>query len=751
MRKLPPGKVLLKKNNVYISTRYSVDKIKSELEDRNQLASELALLIKQKPNRKTLSTLKVNLMIYNMANRGKINGTKKWIMDNLGEAPVIYDSLLADYSSSQMQDYLVNKGFLNAEVNYRAKVARRKTSVTYNVVTGKLFLIDTVIIERSGNVLSGYIIRYIDGTLIKRGSPLSLDLINQENKRIESALMNAGFFKFNASAIKFDADTSAGYNKVKLYMRVVEDTLRGNTKRYYLRRFNIYSDFNAIRTDPSPFKVNYDAYYFHYDSMRVMNDIIRGVIFMQSGQLFSRKDYNYTNSRITDLGVFKFINIRFNEVGKDSLDCVIRLTPGKRRVVGGELEGNNVESSVGSLVRFYYKNQNWLRRANKLDFSINAGTEIPLLSTGNPIIDGSLQFNATFPKFYSPFFRGKISPYFNAKTRLTLSLNYQLRSGVYRLGSYNFSFGYDWRESITKRHQLNPLTLTVLQSLPLNDAFREQLDRDPQLKLSFQNQIISGANYIFTYSNQTEDNSKSFTYFKAYIETSGFTVKAVQSILAIKSSDDDGIIRIAGSPYSNFVKTDYDIRRYIKFGENRTLVIRGFGGVGFHFWNSKASIPFIKQYYTGGTNDIRAWRIRYLGPGSYNIYEQSDTVTRVFVNQTSEMKLEANLEYRFGIFGLLKGALFTDAGNIWSVKKKDNQPNGNFDFRRFYKEIAIGSGFGLRLDFSFFIFRLDMAVPIRDPIAYRFGSTWIFNSPQIDSWKTFRGLIIYNLAIGYPF
>jgi outer membrane protein assembly factor BamA len=691
-------------------------------------------------------------MIYNAANRGKINGAKKWIMDNLGEAPVIYDSLLADYSSEQMQEYLFNKGFLDAVVTHKARIQRRKASVTYSIITGKLYLIDTVIIERNGNVLSGYIRRYMPETLLKRGSPLSLDLINQENKRIESALNNAGFYKFSANAIKFDADTSAGYNKVKLYMRVLEDTLRGNTKRYYLRRFNIYSDFNAIQLNPSPFRLQYDAYYFYYDSMRVRNEVIRNVIFMSGGQLFSRKDLNYTNNRLTDLGVFKFINIRFNEVGKDSLDCIIRLTPGKRRIIGGELEGNNVESSVGSLLRFYYKNLNWGRRANKLDYSINAGTEIPLLSTGNPIIDASMQFNATFPKFYSPFLSGKISPYFNAKTKLTLSLNYQLRSGVYRLGSYNFSFGYDWRESITKRHQLNPLTLTVLQSLPLSDAFREQLDLDPQLKLSFQNQIISGANYTFTFSNQTSDNSKSFTYFKAYIETSGFTVKAVQSMLAIKPNSTDGITRIAGSPYSNFVKTDYDLRRYIKFGENRTLVLRGFAGVGFHFWNSASSIPFIKQYYAGGTNDIRAWRIRYLGPGSFNIYTQSDTtLTRVFVNQTSEMKLEANLEYRFGIFGLLKGALFTDAGNIWSVKKKENQPNGNFDLSRFYNEIAIGSGFGLRLDFSFFIFRLDMAVPVRDPIAYRFGSKWIFNSSQIDSWKTFRGLIIYNLAIGYPF
>lgn len=752
VRHLPSGTYLLKRNAIEIPAQLDVGNIRAEIEDINALTTELKPYIKQKPNKKTLSLIKLNLIIYNMANHGNINGVKKWIMDNMGEAPVIYDSILADYSSDQMRDYLINKGYLDASVTYEASLRRKKASVEYIVKTGHIYLIDTLIVERNGNILSGYIKRYMKESLIKRGSPLSLNLINQENKRIETALNNAGFYKFSASAIKYDVDTIEGHEKVNVYMRVQSDTLRGNTQRYYLRNFQIYSDYNAIRQTPYSLRNTIGTYQFYSDSVRVNDEVIQSVIFMRYGQLFSRKDYNYTNNRLADLGVFKFISIRFNEVAKDSLDCVIRLTPGKRRVVGGELEGNNVESSVGSLVRFYYKNQNWLHRANKLDFSINAGTEIPLFATGNPIIDASVQFSAIFPKFYSPILRNKISPYFNAKTRLTLSLNYQLRSGVYRLGSYNFAFGYDWKESDYKRHQLNPITLTVLQSLPLSDVFRDQLNLDPQLKLSFQNQIISGANYTFTFTNQTSDNSKSFSFFRAYIETSGFLVKGVQSSLAIRPNTEDGVTRIAGSPYSNFVKTDYDYRRYIKFGENRTLVLRGFGGVAFHFWNSAISIPYIKQYYAGGTNDIRAWRIRYLGPGSYNIYTQSDTsLERIFVNQTGEMKLEANLEYRFGIFGLLKGAFFTDMGNIWTVKKKENLPNGNFDFTRFYREIAIGSGFGVRLDFSFFIFRLDMAVPIRDPIAHQFGSTWIFNSPQIDSWKTFRGLIVYNLAIGYPF
>ncbi len=735
-----------------VTTRYTVEKLKSELESQSQLSSELSLLIKQKPNRKTLSLFKLNLMIYNLVNHGKINGFKKWIMDKMGEEPVVYDSLLTAYSSDQMREFLMNKGYLNAQVNHQVKIKRRKANVKYSISIGNLFRIDTVIVERKGNILSGYINRYQTASLLHRNSPLSLDLINKENKRIETEMQNDGFYKFNASSIKYDADTSAGFNHVKLFMRIVIDTIRGNTQRYYIRNFYIYPNYNPIQNNLPSLRFQEGKFFYYYDTTYLKNEVLRGVVFMHEGQLFSFKDYQYTNNRIADLGVFKFINIRFNEISKDSLDCVIRLTPSKRRVIGGELEGNNVESSLGFLVRFSYKDLNWRQRANKLDYSINIGSELPLLSTGNPIVDASTQFNITFPKFYAPLFSRRISPYFNAKTRLGLSLNYQLRSGVYRLGSYNFAYGYDWHESEYKRHQLNPLALTVLQSLPLSDAFRAQLDSDPQLKLSFQNQIISGANYTFTFSNQTSDNNKSFTFFKAYIETSGFTVKGVQTALGIKPKDADGITRIAGSPYSNYIKTDHDIRRYIKFGEDRTLVLRGFGGVAFHFWNSSASIPYIKQYYAGGSNDIRAWRIRYLGPGSFNIYTQSDsTLTQVFVNQTGEMKLEANLEYRFGIFGSLKGALFTDAGNIWSVKKKANQPNGNFDITRFYKEIAIGSGVGLRLDFSFFILRLDFAVPVRDPIEQLYGTTWIFTSPQVNSWKSFRRLIIYNLAIGYPF
>jgi outer membrane protein insertion porin family len=254
------------------------------------------------------------------------------------------------------------------------------------------------------------------------------------------------------------------------------------------------------------------------------------------------------------------------------------------------------------------------------------------------------------------------------------------------------------------------------------------------------------------YTNPSENRSQSFNYFRFYVETAGFTLWAFQN----KSAPPvNGLYyTILDIPYNNFVKVETDLRRYFVIDPNRMFATRIFAGTGFHFWNSDLAMPYIKQYYAGGSSDIRAWRVRHLGPGSFAYPTDVD-----FINQTGDIKLEGSAEYRFGIFGLLKGALFADGGNVWTYKPNALQPGGDFQFNRFYKQFALGGGLGFRLDFGFFIFRLDMAVPLRDPALRQLDDRWLFNSSywpfersnEFNGWLNFRKLITYNLAIGYPF
>jgi len=751
-RSVPEGHALLKKNVVQVKSRTNVARLLQSISNKSELESSLGGYARQKPNKRTLGLFKFNLIVYNRFRNAREHSFGAWLRNNLGEPPVVFDTSLMLSSVTQMQSYLFNKGYLRNEVEATYKVRRRKATVTYTAYPGVQYRIDTLYYPPATNPLRTQINAFQPQTLIKHDAPLDLDKLDDESRRVVGELNNRGYYRFDASLIKYDVDTSNGYDQVKIFMNVLDDSATASTRIYYLRDFKVYLDYEALRESQIPLRDSSGHYKYYYDSLQVKPWVVEKLLFLKHGNVYSRKDYDYTISRLSDLGIFKFISIRYVPVGDDSLDAVIRLTPSMRRVLRADLEGNSVENDVGTGVKFSYGNRNWLLIANKIDYHVNAGTEVPLFKTGHPLYDGNMQLSYTFPRLFAPYPSRKLSPYFNPRTRIGTGVSFQMREGLYRLSSYNASFGYEWHETPTKRHTLNPATFIGLASKPLSDEFIKQLASDPQLNLSFQNQIITGANYAFVFTNPTENRRQSFSYLRCYVETSGFTVYGAQKIFRNKPPVNGKNYTIFGLPYSTYVKTEVDFRRYFVIDPDRQLATRLFAGSGFHFWNSKASLPYIKQYNAGGSSDVRAWETRSLGPGSYRI----DT-GQAFINQTADIKLEGNVEYRFPIFSVLKGALFLDAGNIWNMRADTSQPGGEFRLNNFYKQIAVGGGLGLRLDFSFFIFRLDLAVPLRDPAVYKLeDDEWIFrndfrNNAGKFNWGKLRNLIVYNIAIGYPF
>jgi outer membrane protein insertion porin family len=751
-RYISKGKYLLKSNKVSIEQKINLLDIKNQLENKSELESAMLQYAKQKPNRKTLFLFKINLYAYNIANKGKIRKWKNWIINSFGEEPTIFDSVLVNESILQMKEYLNNQGYFDSEVKANFKLRGKSAKVFYTAYTNTLYKIDSVFFPEPTNTLYSSIDYYKSNTLLKKGESPSLDLFNSESKRITNDLMNLGYYRFNNRLVKYDLDTNRISGNTNVSLRILNDTVNNAQSKYYIKSVKVYPNYSAQNESLFMLKEKVHNFLFYYDTTSIKNEVISNIIFINPGDEYNKKNYDLTISRLSDINIFKFVSIKFSDLGNDSLDCDIRLTPAKRRKLSADLEGYNIENNLGTGVKFSYKNFNWLKMANSIVYNINLGTEIPLISTGNPIVDGSMNLTFTFPKFYLPWSYNNVSRNYNPKTRLGVGVNFQRRSNFYQLASYNFTFGYDWRDSKTKRHILNPFTLTVLDSRSLSNIFQSQLDADPQLKLSFQNQIISGANYSFIYTNQSDD-IKSFNYLKIFVENSGFIVWQLQKIFKNAPPQNGSSYQIFGLPYSTFSKLEFDYRRYFLFPnyKNRRLITRLFAGTAFHYWNSQSSLPYIKQYYSGGSNGIRAWRVRTLGPGSYNVYANSNPDDQVFINQTGEIKLETNIEYRFPIFGVLKGAVFTDAGNIWLLNKSLIQENANFELDRFYKEIAIGSGIGFRLDFSYFIVRLDIAVPIHDPISNEFGSEWIFNNSNIRSISDVTKIAVYNIAIDYPF
>jgi hypothetical protein len=339
------------------------------------------------------------------------------------------------------------------------------------------------------------------------------------------------------------------------------------------------------------------------------------------------------------------------------------------------------------------------------------------------------------PKFLLPVRTDQFIRKYNPQTNIRLSYNYQKRPDYIRTMA-NASFGYDWRGTEKIIHRVYPIEASLILTPYKSDFFREWLE-GTYLFYSYEPQLITDTRYSMIWSNQKLLKSQNFQDVRLNLETAGNLLYAGFS--AFGTPPEDGNYQILGVDFAQYLKADIDLRSYIFLYEDISLVLRGFAGVGYAYGNSR-SMPFVKQYFSGGANSIRAWQVKDLGPGSFNDPDESE-----YPNQTGDVKLEFNMEYRFKLFWKLEAALFLDAGNIWSLSSEDDREGAGFEFNRFYREMAVGTGVGARAIFSFLIFRFDLGIPLRNPYAIE-GSNWLPGNSGITGSD-----LTFNIAIGYPF
>jgi len=412
--------------------------------------------------------------------------------------------------------------------------------------------------------------------------------------------------------------------------------------------------------------------------------------------------------------------------------------------ISGEVELNNRSGNtlgVGGSVS--YQNRNLFGNAENFNISLGGQVEtefgdgVSLVNSSD--LNGKVEL--TIPRFIIPIINIKENKNFLPRTVIKADYTLQRRTELYSIESFTAKFGYRWRQSNASLHELYPINVNELQVSNETQAFLDLISRDSRLQRSFTDVLIGGLQYYYTYTSQASTNARNSHYLKASVETSGNLISAILG--ANKSNPKE----IAEIDYAQFTKVTLDMRKYWAFGES-DLAARLITGVGKAYGNS-VELPYVKQYFVGGSNSLRAFRIRGLGPST--LYVDSEGLSSIesqFIDQTGDMKLEMNLEYRFPVFKFFKSALFIDAGNIWLLGSSD-RPDENFVFRQFYKEIAIGTGLGLRLDFGFFLIRLDIAFPLRGPSAS--GFNWRISDMDILSKRWREDNIRYNLGIGYPF
>jgi outer membrane protein assembly factor BamA len=718
-----------------------------ELGNSDDLVDQLDQLIKPEPNGNIFGMFRYKLWLYNI-------GIFKV---SLGEPPVLLRSVAPDRVAARMRTLVENNGYFWSDVGYTIREDEHTADVQYIVAVRTPYRFGAITVKDTGTACIDAIRSSMGASLLITGDQFSLDQLRQERERIDAVLKNKGFFFFSPDFITFQADSAAGNTTVNIIIQLKKDIPPEATRAYRIGRITIYSGYSLNRDSTAGLSERAErtngCYYIDLDG-KFEPDVITRSVFFHQGAIYGRGDHERTLNRLMNLGVFKYVNVHFipsDSAGDARLDPHIYLTPLLMKSIRLELQAVSKSNNLaGPVFEVGYRDRNLLGGAELLKLSLETGFEVPLTtgqSGGTSYLIGT-RAELDLPKFVSPFNLGKSSSLFVPKTRIVMGLMLLHRLQYYQMLSLDASFGYSWKPALNTEHNFNPLSTSFAQLTKTTDIFTDLLNANPLLRKSFEEQFIIGQNYSFTYNDQLDKSRKNHWYFKGSIDLSGNLLYLTQSLLSDREPTPDMPFTLFGITYSQFSKFDIDLRYYYNtVDQSSALAGRFIAGIGFAYGNS-STLPYGKQFFIGGSNSVRAFVLRGLGPGSYAVPDSIDT--KGFIDQAGDMKLEANIEYRFPIVSVFDGALFVDAGNIWLVQDDPARPGSMFTGATFFKEIAVGTGFGVRCDLAFLILRFDIAFPLRIPSLPE-NDRWVMSKIDFGdpSWR--KKNLTFNIAIGYPF
>lgn len=742
-----------------------------KIPSQGELESELADLATPEPNQ-SIFGMRPKLWIYFVTrDTTKDKGLKNWLNTKLGEPPVLLEDVDPDNTDKLMTSLLYNNGYFQAEVEYEVEQKKKTASINYNSVIKSPYRISRIIYpddsaqvsdslsQQASPEIKAHLQELKEESLIKIGDPYSLDIIIEERERIDRELKNEGYFYFNADYLLFQADSTEGDRQVALYLRLKPDMPSEAEQIYTMNNVFINDDYtlstDSVAIEADTLMVN--NYHYISNDHLFRPEIITQSVFLEKDSIYTRRGHDLTLNRLMGLGAFKFVNVRFSDadtLGSNELNALVQLTPLKKKSVEATLQAISKSNGfAGPGINLSFRNRNAFGGAELLTVQLVTGfeTQISGRQQGLNTYEVGLETELLIPRFITPF-NLRVSSNFVPKTRFGLGYRLQNRVNYFLLNSFSFNYGYIWKEDIKKQHEFNPVDINYLQVGNESEAFDSLLTQSPILARSFAQQFILGSTYSFTYNSKLEEQRPNEFFFNGNIDISGNLAHLLQNNMIEEASTFDEPYTIFGSPYSQYTRVDADFRYYHNFKGTSSIASRLIAGVGIPYGNS-STLPYIKQFFIGGTNSIRAFLPRSLGPGTY---QPPDSVQSLLIDQVGDIRLEGNVEYRFDIYSILKGALFVDAGNIWLVDENpENVENpekagGEFNFDTFLNQVAVGTGFGLRIDASFFVLRFDFAFPIRKPFPAE-NERWVFDEIDFGSRSWRRDNLVLNIGIGYPF
>lgn len=742
--------------------RYLMNDISIKVDNDNIDKEELVTHLRQKENLKILAIFKFHLWLYNLSGIKRENG---WLK-RIGEPPVIYDTGLKNKSVQQLEQYLYNKGYYQAVVMDTVIFRNKKANIIYRIQTGEPYVIRNINNHIKDNAIAILLNSPNFESLLKPGDIFDVDKLEQERLKITNLLKNEGYYKFAKEYIHYKVDSTHYNHLVDIVMILENPGIIGESeqewhKKYKITNYSIYID-KQKKSEMGSAGITYsdttrdDGFSFYYNGkMPLRENLFFKTIEIKPGDEYTKRKEDKTYNNLYALRQFKYVNIQYFE-NLPNTDSLVGTLQGKiflplqvKQNYSFDVEGTNTSGNLGIAGNLNYQHRNLLGGAEIFDVSIKGGTErqLAIIDNENKVYN-TREFGGevklTIPGFLLPVDQEKFNLYSLPFTSFSMAYNYQDRPDYTRT-IVNATFGYQWKSSIRFTHNINLLDLNAVRIFSLNSTFIDQI-KDLYIKSSYSDHIISSSSYNLTFNNQGFNKRPDYHYFRMNLETSGNFLWAVSAFFARKkyySSDPNSLDKTSYYKYfdtrfAQYVKGDFDYRYGYRLDKFNLVATRVFAGIAYPYGNFNV-IPFEKRYFTGGANGVRAWQVRSLGPGTYVAAADE------YPNQSADIKLEANIEYRFKLFWMFEGALFADAGNIWAINQFDNREGAVFHFNQFYKEFALGSGFGLRLVSSYFILRADLGLKLRDP-SLADGARWILQTRSFNSTD-----LNLNIAIGYPF
>ncbi len=761
----------------YLLQRVIVQPDKSTNRHEQITTDDVYKYIRQTPNKHFLGT-NFYVEVYNLANPEKDNWWNN-LKRRIGEEPVLFDHTQTEKSAENIKIYLDSRGYFSSDVSYSVDTTyrRKRAKVTYSFKQGKPYIIDRIEYDFRDRFLEPILLPDSVNRLIHTGDIFNIATLDAERERIAALLKNRGYYNFSVNNISYIADTLKEPHRVALTM-IVKQKLAGYTPRgeaiydnnavYRLRNIEIIPGYNAAedksRSDymQSLDTTTYNGLEILFDGKKpyIRPKVLRPALPLYSGAIYNHSLVQRTYDNLLQMG-FKSARVAFSELpdslyehknfltyvgGSDSvllnytrekyLDCRILCTPSLKQSVKAELEGSTTSSFYGVKATVGYQNRNIFRGAEMLEITGTVGYEYMKAPDAlrRSAIEFGLSAGLSLPRFL--FFESYSQSRINApKTRFEISYNHQNRP-YYRRDLSSIAWSYSWRNTQHSSFIIKPININWVNVGYINQDYFNSLQNE-YLKRSYESQLIVGLAGSYTYNNPRIESSLNQTHIRVNTELAGNTVDGLMHLFSKPVAGSD-YYNFLGIRYSQYFRVDVNASQRVMLGEKCSFAARVYAGFGVAYGNSQA-IPFDRMFYAGGSNSMRGWAPRTLGPGSSPLPKNV-----VYPTQLGDMKLEANVEFRFPIWSMFHGATFFDLGNIWYMGRDGVEyPDSSvFHFKDFYKQLGFNTGIGIRLDIKFAILRLDWGIQLHNPNKPA-GERWIHNF----KWKNTS----LNFGVGYPF